>query len=146
MNESKQPGIVIHQILVLNVRFGHRADVLQLPADTRIEDLPVRIEAGVMGKQGDTTVAIKLHAFTPEDRDDLLYNFDIEMAAVVGAVEGEENLDPLVYATGMGAPSLFPFLREAIANITGRGRFGPLWLKPMNFHAFAPKEVEVAVQ
>jgi preprotein translocase subunit SecB len=32
---------------------------------------------------------------------------------------------------------LYPFLREAVANLTGRGRFGPVWLNPFNFMLLA---------
>jgi preprotein translocase subunit SecB len=37
------------------------------------------------------------------------------------------------YMASGGGPTLFPFLRECVANLTGRGRFGPLWLRPINF-------------
>ena len=43
---------------------------------------------------------------------------------------GFENL-PMADFLGDSAPALlFPFLREAFANITTRGRFGPVWLQP----------------
>ena len=38
----------------------------------------------------------------------------------------------------LSAPSLlFPFLREAFASITSRGRFGPVWLNPINTRTFS---------
>jgi preprotein translocase subunit SecB len=36
---------------------------------------------------------------------------------------------------GTGGTILLPFLREVIANFTGRGRFGPVWVNPINFRA-----------
>jgi hypothetical protein len=34
-----------------------------------------------------------------------------------------------------GVSMVFPFVREAIANLTMRGRFGPVWIDPLNVQA-----------
>ncbi|UXY15008.1 protein-export chaperone SecB [Chitiniphilus purpureus] len=45
----------------------------------------------------------------------------------------EQELDPLL---GIGCPSiLFPYLREAISDLTTRAGFPPLLLQPINFEA-----------
>ena len=137
MDTTKQPGIQISQVILLGARFAHRDDVFALPPTTRVEDLPINIEAKVGGKVGDPAAVIRLRAFTGE-APEFLYRFDVEVAALIERVPGEENLDPFEYASGMGPVAFFPFLREAIANITMRGRFGPLWLKPYNFVASPP--------
>ena len=60
------------------------------------------------------------------------YRIDIVMQGIIEPIEGEENYPLAEYARTAGAALLFPFLREAVASITGRGRVGPLWLKPFN--------------
>lgn len=137
MDTTRQPGIQIAQIILLGAHFAHRDDVFSMPPTTTIEDLPLSIEAKVGGKPGDPGVILRLRAFTPENTE-LLYRFDIEVAALIERVPGDENLDPFEYARSMGPAAFYPFLREAIANITMRGRFGPLWLKPYNFVAANP--------
>ncbi|WP_157670616.1 protein-export chaperone SecB [Chitinibacter sp. FCG-7] len=45
----------------------------------------------------------------------------------------EQELDPLL---GIGCPSiLFPYLREAVSDLTTRAGFPPLLLQPINFEA-----------
>jgi preprotein translocase subunit SecB len=69
----------------------------------------------------------------PQDGDENgLYDFTIEYAAVIDRIAREkftENELAEIVAT-----MTFPFLREAVANITSRGRFGPVWLNPFNVH------------
>jgi preprotein translocase subunit SecB len=66
---------------------------------------------------------------------DAVYNFEVQVAAIVVADPGEENMKPIEYATTHAGSMLYPFAREAVANLTGRGRFGPVWLRPFNFLA-----------
>jgi len=134
MDTSKQPGLQIAQVLLLTAHFSHREDALALVANTAIENLTVQIEAKVAGKSGDPVAVVRLRVFT-EKNPEHLYNFDVEIAAVITHVPGEENLDPFEYARSMGPAAFFPFLREAVANITMKGRFGAVWLKPVNFLA-----------
>ena len=51
-------------------------------------------------------------------------------------------LRPVEFLARSGVPTLFPFVREAIANITMRGRFGPLWLNPIDVRASVKELVE----
>jgi len=134
MDTTKQPGIQIAQIILLGAQFAHREDVFTVPPNTPIADLEVQLEAKVGGKPGDPAAVVRLRAFTDKESK-FLYSFDVEIAAVVTSVPGEENLDPFEYARGMGPAAFFPFLREALASLTMKGRFGPIWLKPVNFLA-----------
>jgi preprotein translocase subunit SecB len=53
---------------------------------------------------------------------------------------GQENMAlKEFFTTGSAHAVLFPFVREAVANITMRGRFGPVWLNPVNFGALVAK-------
>ena len=60
------------------------------------------------------------------------------MTALIRVIPGQENMTIREYlASGNCVAALFPFLREAIANVTGRGRFGPVFLDPINIREFA---------
>ena len=41
------------------------------------------------------------------------------------------------FLAGPAVALLYPFVREAFANLTLRGRFGPVWLNPFNVRAMA---------
>ncbi len=71
------------------------------------------------------------------------YEFDVIVAATISVEDGAENMSIEEYALGgSGRALLYPFAREAVANLTGRGRFGPLWLHPFNFIALGePSQV-----
>lgn len=60
------------------------------------------------------------------------YVFDVAMGAIVHADAGEANYAPEQYVTTAGVTLLFPFLREAVANLTMRGLFGAIWIPPFN--------------
>lgn len=130
MDESKQPGILIGQIHILRAHFEHREDVLTLPADTKLPEL--NVEVGVqIGQSEDGSEGLIIVAVRTHDQEKAPYSFQIEM---VGLVKQEEtkNLSVKEYLVNNGVATMYPFLREAVANITGRGRFGPIWLKPFN--------------
>jgi preprotein translocase subunit SecB len=136
MDKTKQPGLQFSQIILLGAKFEHRPDVFGVPPATQVEGMTLNIEAKVAGKPGDPHAILSVRAFTGDDPG-LLYRFDVEVAALVSQVPGEENLDPFEYAQNMGPAALYPFIREAVASITMKGRFGAVWLKPYNFGVVA---------
>jgi preprotein translocase subunit SecB len=133
VDKGKQPGIQIGQIFLERAEFSHRDDALTLPANTLFEPkLDLGFEAGVSPdeKQGFVRITVRTK---PEDRP--LYNFSLTLLALLKAAEGKENL-PLKDYIQTAAPSmLYPFVREAVAGITGRGHFGAVWLAPFNIVA-----------
>jgi len=135
MDESKQPGIQIDQIFLHEAHFTHGANALALPPTHRIENLAVQLQTKFAGKPGGrgALVGVRVHTSDPN----AVYQIAVEILMAVSAVPGEENLDPLEYVQKFGPATLFPFLREAVATITQKGRFGALWLKPFNFVAAA---------
>jgi preprotein translocase subunit SecB len=133
---SKAPGIAVSQVFMEEARFSHREDALALPHDTKpdLGEIEITLEAGLRpdGKAG----LLRLTAFTKPDAK-ALYRVSVKMIGVFEQQSGSENM-PMSDFIGDWAPALlFPFLREAFANITGRGRFGPVWLNPINARAFS---------
>lgn len=143
MDEAKQPGLKIAQIYLSSVQFKHREDALSFPPNTKVElsiSVSVSTAEGAEGKAG----LIKIGVRTVGD-DAPLYHFDMEMVGLIEADTDDPNLRLRDYLGVQGPVLLYPFLREAVANVTGRGRFGPVWLRPFNFGAIAtPQQAEEA--
>jgi preprotein translocase subunit SecB len=141
MDQAKQPGVQIDQIVLFEAHFAHGKNAMSLPSTTRIDDLQFQIQTKLAGKAGEKSAILGVRASTPDDPD-ASYIVTVEVAMLVSAVPGQENLDPYDYVQQMGPAALYPFVREAVASLTMKGRFGPLWLKPYNFVAAATAQAE----
>ena len=130
MDETKQPGLQFAQIFLASVHFEHRKDALSLPPNTSVGELQIQVNIRAGGtddeKMGIVAVSV---ATTGEDP---LYRFSLEMVALVEQEAAAKNLSVQEFVTKFGPATLYPFIRETVANVTGRGRFGPIWLKPFN--------------
>lgn len=71
-----------------------------------------------------------------------VYTFSVEMVAVVlqAKVPVGEELSLEDYIVVSTASLLFPFVREHVAALTGKGRFGALWLPLRSFTPMTPFE------
>lgn len=143
MDRSRQPGLKIGQIYLSVAHFEHRADALELPPATKV-DAEVELTATSAGTEDERAGMITLAIKTADDKDPI-YRFHVEMTALVGVDPDAPNLSVREYATKHGPAMLFPFLREAVANLTGRGRFGAIWLNPFNFR-LSEAEVEAEAE
>ena len=133
---SRPPGIAISQVFLEEASFSHRADALALPLDTKPElgDIEITVEAGL--RPDKKAGLLRLSAATrPEAAP--LYSVRVRMAGLFEQQGGSENLSMVDFLGDSARALLFPFLREAFANITSRGRFGPVWLNPINTRAFS---------
>jgi preprotein translocase subunit SecB len=136
MDETKQPGVQIDQVILLNAEFSHGDKALSLPASTRITNLNFNIETRTGAIESGKAAFLAVRATTdPEGDTEYLYRVSVEVVMVVSAIPGQENLPPVEYVQQMGPAAVYPFVREAVANLTMKGRFGSLWLKPFNFRA-----------
>ncbi len=141
MDRTKQPGIEIGQIVVERASFEHRADYLALPAETKVPPLPLRLTASFGMDAAQRQGAIKVELSTDQSKNPI-YVVAVTLVALVRVVEGAENMSLEQYATVHGGAMLFPFIREIVADLTGRGRFGPVWLQPVNLAAPLPQPAE----
>ncbi len=133
MDETKQPGLQIAQIFLSAAHLEHRHDALSLPLSTRIEAaIKVNATASV---QEDGSQGLLVMSVATDDEKDPLYRFRVEMTALIAVDRSEPNLTVREYLIKQGPAMMYPFLREAVANLTGRGRFGPMWLRPLNLTA-----------
>lgn len=134
---TQQPGITIHQVYLESARFSHRADFLALPPNYPIGELQTELTMAFALDSADDSKAA-LRATLRTMKSDGAYDFEVTVGAVVQAA-AVPNFTVAEYAGTSGAALLIPFLREHVAAITGRGRFGPVWLHPMNILAIAQR-------
>lgn len=131
MDETKDPGLLIAQVFLLRAWFEHREDVLDLPHNTPVPELKIDVRTRIGFKPDDSEGIIILTVQTSDKNENPLYRFLVEIAGSVKQ-EATKNMGVQEYLTKNGTAMLYPFLREVVANLTLRGRFGPVWLKPIN--------------
>jgi preprotein translocase subunit SecB len=134
MDETKQPGLSIGQIFLARAHFEHRADYLNLPGDAGAgqDHAPVRVSTRVGLKPDGTSGIISITVIS--DAEDAIYRYEIEMVGVINQ-DAVANMPVKDFLVKNGPSMMYPFLREAVANLTSRGRFGPSWLRPFNWRA-----------
>jgi len=140
--EAVDVGIKIVQVFLETVQFTHRSDALSLPAETKpnVGNLKLQVELGLTSdeKRG----YINLEARTDPSLSPV-YNFEIGMVCLV-ALEEREGTPKLSLREFLDSPAainiVYPFLREAVANVTQRGRFGPVWMNLVDPKAFGLSE------
>ncbi len=133
MDTNQQPGILIAQVYLERAQFSHRDDAANLPPNTPWQpNFQVGFQGGVAPDEQTGFVRITVQT-KAEERP--LYNIDLTMIALVAVDAKRENLPLKDYVRGPAPAMLYPFVREAVAGLTWRGRFGPVWLSPFNVAA-----------
>jgi preprotein translocase subunit SecB len=128
---NADPGIVVAQVYLEEASFAHRPDAMTLPADTKPEVTGLNLEIQVSIQKDQRAGFIRIRMATPEEPA-LLYRVSLSMIGLFTQQPGRENMAIADFLKGPAVPFMFPFLREAFANLTWRGRFGPLWINPFN--------------
>jgi preprotein translocase subunit SecB len=133
VDKNQQPGILIAQVYLERAQFSHRDDASNLAPNTAWQPhLQVGFQGGVAPDEQTGFVRITVQT-KPEERP--LYNIDLTMIALLAVDSKRQNLALKDYVRGAAPAMLYPFVREAVAGITWRGRFGPVWLSPFNVAA-----------
>lgn len=125
------PLIRIGQILLERAEFEHREDYLDLPPTTPAAAEGVRIEVESALSEDRVRAVTKLRAHT-HAVENPVYRFDVIFAVIAEIESAPMSLTVDRYIVGSTLSFLMPFLREMVANLTLRGRFGPVWLQPVN--------------
>jgi preprotein translocase subunit SecB len=139
---QEQPGIAIVQVFLERANFEHRRNPLLVTnAPPAVGDVNIQVESGLSSDQkiGATRVTVSTK---PENEP----TYDVSLT-MVGIFARDPN-----FADGQGMPLdtfiqhnsvslLYPFVREAFANLTQRGRFGAVWLNAFNTRANRRYEV-----
>jgi len=144
MDAKTHPGIAVGQVFLERVAFSHRADFLALPPDTKPEVGDVAIGVSVGESPDGEGGLIRIEVRTDPARNPL---YTVAMVALVRRLPGEGNLPVHDFVVSAASVSLlYPFVREAFAAVTLRGRFGPVWLSLLNPQAVAAGFKAVAAE
>jgi preprotein translocase subunit SecB len=128
---DKQPGVAVANIFLDHVSFAHRVDPLTLPASTpaNVGDLTVNVEMGIGGEGG--VLGFTRITVSTNPANEPVYNVTLSMTGLF-ARQSDDAMPIDTFLKNNSVALMYPFVREAFANITGRGRFGPVWLNPFN--------------
>lgn len=134
VDPNRQPGLRITQVFLSHARFEYKADplTLNLPEPSTQVQMNVDIQVFDLVQESGPPVAGVRVRVRSDPTSLHPYVFDVSMGAVIESEPGEENYKPKDYVVNAGAALLYPFVREMIANITQRGRFGAVWIPPFN--------------
>jgi preprotein translocase subunit SecB len=147
MDTAKQPGISLQQVFLVEAVFRHRTDPLLNPQPSLPPSLGAAlIEFGVSEPSATGRVAVTLRVSADPDDENARYDFDVRLAAIVDVISEDANMSLQHYALVHGGALLYPFVREAVANLTARGHHGPVWLNPANIQAMVQSGVDAAKQ
>lgn len=138
---SLPPSLRIEELFLVSSSFAHRSDFLTLDRRKPLGDLEVDAQFQLIQGLAPSVIGVTVRVGT-KAATDTAYKFHAEMMAII-RVDGSELSAPLdKQLLHSGVSILFPFVRETIANLTMRGRFGAMWIKPINVQAAVEAMVE----
>jgi len=112
-------------------QFAHVENFLDLPPETKPGgNIEIGINCAIRndGKAARITMVAKSIDTASEP-----YTFEVVVVAQVSEIEGQQSLAIKDFINAPPVVSLvFPFLRQAVGDLTLRGRFGPVWLNLIN--------------
>lgn len=125
--------IALTGMALLDANFRHNVDPLATPVTGPHPYTDVPMEIGLLKGEVPHTYAVKLRAVIESPA--ALYALSVTYAVLLTVdPEGAElpsDFDNQIMVTG--ASMAFPYCREVITNLTGRSRFGPIWVNPTSF-------------
>lgn len=143
MDEARQPGLRFAQIFLSEASLVHRGDFLSVSPETKPGRQELEIGLRILAAEQNSAAVALVVRVESKSAPSALYQFIVEITAIVESVPGQENLLPSEYARRQGLAALYPFVREALVNLTARGRFGPVYLGPLNVIAATSSQSSV---
>lgn len=128
-NINKDPGILLNEIYQGECHFSHSPNVLSLPKSTKPEVGPLEFTAEITIRDDKRAGRVKITVAST--KQDSVYIFKLSMVGLFSQSD-DPNMPMKQFMKGPAITIMFPFLREALANLTSRGRFGPVYLNPIN--------------
>lgn len=127
--------IALTGLVLLDASFRHTVDPFSSDAEGPNPEAEVPMEISLLRGEGPNAYAVvlRVNVEAPPSR----YAVSVAYAAFLTFdLEGEaspHDFDNRVMATG--ASMLMPYCRELISNLTGRAKFGPVWIGPTNINS-----------
>jgi preprotein translocase subunit SecB len=140
--ELKGPGIRVSQIFLEKAVFSHRGDVLTMPAGGRanLGRAAFTVQVGVTKdkKNGFARLGVKTETEGETDSEARpQYDIDVVVTGLISQTDPAGLPIEEFLRSGGAISLLYPFLREALTNLTIRGRFGPIYLDLVNVQELA---------
>jgi preprotein translocase subunit SecB len=131
LNQPDQPGIAIAQIFLEKLSFEHRGDPMALPPNTppNVGELNVEVEIGLAQ---DRSAGITRITVSTDVKKEPVYNVRLTITGLFTKTNADGGMPMETFLHNNSLSLMYPFVREAFAAITQRGRFGPVWLDPFN--------------
>lgn len=137
--------IALAQILLEGAQFAHNGNYLAKQATTEAASHRIRLDVEVVNGADKSRAGVRLKATSEvADEEEPQYKLHASYLALFTLdAERDAEFDKRLAVTG--ATMLQPFMRELVANLTQRGRFGPVWMAPVNFNdLISPASKKVA--
>jgi preprotein translocase subunit SecB len=147
VTKSPPSAFSIAQIILEKASFSHGGDPFTVApvANESVlpNDISVNVEAAHSIDRKSSVVRLRIVAEGKELVDEVKYVFDVTVSGIFDITAPLPTDQESAFVVSAAA-ILLPFAREVVANITLRGRFGPMWLQPINIRAALGDAIKTA--
>lgn len=127
MDKEKQPGIRFDNVIMRELTFARKPEVLPQ------SELKIDFQTSSSISPDKTQL---VHDITCEVSDlGGSFNIKCSMVGFFSIISGEANMDLELFAKENAPALMLPFIREVIASTTLRAGVPPIMLPPLNVHA-----------
>lgn len=127
MDTGKQPGIRFDNVILRELTFTRKAEILAQA------ELKIDFQTSSSISPDNTQL---VHDITCEvNETGGSFNIKCSMVGIFSIVSGEANMDLELFAKENAPALMLPFIREVIASTTLRAGVPPIMLPPLNVHA-----------
>jgi preprotein translocase subunit SecB len=127
--------VQLSSVVLVEVSFAHRNDPLSMLPNTPLPTTQITINVSNTAFNENGAMGLRLSLSSDTSDTAALYDFRLTMAALLIRTETTPAEWTERQFAEIGVTMLVPFVREALASVTGRGRFGPVLLNPLNIRA-----------
>jgi preprotein translocase subunit SecB len=132
-------NLALAGIILEEMKFGHVGNFLARVPQATPAQQPALIQVEILKGAEPDRAAVRLRVSSQPDHPD--YSFALSYL-VLFQLSGDPiaDLDQRLAATG--AMMLVPYVRELLSNVSGRGRFGAVWMHPIDVSSLIPQQVK----
>lgn len=118
-------------LVLESVQFAHVGDYMSKDVEKEQGESPARLEINVHHDANDKKAFVRLRVTC--DDPGAPYSYAVAYVAFF-SYEGDAPHDVKKRFAVTGGNMALPFVRELVANLSSRGRFGTTWVGPVNFN------------
>jgi preprotein translocase subunit SecB len=132
MDKQQQPGIAFDNIILKELVFLRKPDLLQKP------QLVVNIESNASISPNKDKLNLEMLCEVKEEN--ALFDIKCIMIGMFSKTAGSENMELDEFAKYSGPALMFPYIRETIASTTVKAGIPPVIIPPVNLQAIKNKQ------